>query len=246
MSTHNIPFLNIKRKSSYIIPNLQLWDLFQGTQDRVRNIRGKRAISVRAIEALQYFFSRFPSFAFVFQWPVSIILRKNEMQQQSVRLLPAVAVNLRFSDMLFFQENYEDKWWTVSISLVTTLKQYWLRTTLNFWGKLPMLLRKPYSAKVSCHYHRNWTFQPSWYTAFKWPFEVAPTLRPHFEVKEMFLIQTENDLHTKIYKGTKFCQEWVMVLALCTSSDDTLYSRTSVARTPFGPWKLVRDRGSSS
>ena len=25
-----------------------------------------------------------------------------------------------------------------------------------------------------------------------------------------------------------------------------IYSRTSVARTPLGPWKLVRDRGSSS
>ena len=29
MSTHNIPFLNIK-KSSSIIRNLQLWDLLQG------------------------------------------------------------------------------------------------------------------------------------------------------------------------------------------------------------------------
>ena len=28
--------------------------LFQGTQERVRNIRGKRAISVRAIEVLLY------------------------------------------------------------------------------------------------------------------------------------------------------------------------------------------------
>ena len=26
MSTHNIPFPNIKRKSSYITPYLQLWD----------------------------------------------------------------------------------------------------------------------------------------------------------------------------------------------------------------------------
>ena len=30
---------------------------FQGTQDRVRNSRGKRAISVRAIEVLLYMFS---------------------------------------------------------------------------------------------------------------------------------------------------------------------------------------------
>ena len=54
MSTQNIPFLNIKRNSSYIIPNLQLWDLFRGMQDRGRNIRGKRAISVIAIEVLLY------------------------------------------------------------------------------------------------------------------------------------------------------------------------------------------------
>ena len=40
MSTHNIRFLNVKKK---IIQNLQLWDLFQGTQERVRNSRGKRA-----------------------------------------------------------------------------------------------------------------------------------------------------------------------------------------------------------
>ena len=34
---------NIKKK---IIPNLQLWDCFQGTQERVRISRGKQAISV--------------------------------------------------------------------------------------------------------------------------------------------------------------------------------------------------------
>ena len=34
---------NIKKK----IPNLQLRDCFQGTQERARNRRGKRAISVR-------------------------------------------------------------------------------------------------------------------------------------------------------------------------------------------------------
>ena len=36
------------------MPNLQLWELFQGTQERVRNSRGKRAICVRAIEVLLY------------------------------------------------------------------------------------------------------------------------------------------------------------------------------------------------
>ena len=29
-------------------------------------------------------------------------------------------------------------------------------------------------------------------------------------------------------------------------NSQNIYSRTSVARTPLGPWKLVRDRGSSS
>ena len=43
-----------KKKTPYIIPNLQLRDCFQGTQERVRNSRGKRAISVRAIEVLLY------------------------------------------------------------------------------------------------------------------------------------------------------------------------------------------------
>ena len=45
---------NLKRKSLKIIPNLQLWDFFQGTQERVRNCRGKRAIRVRATEGLLY------------------------------------------------------------------------------------------------------------------------------------------------------------------------------------------------
>ena len=33
---------------------MKLWDCFQGTQERVRNSRGKRAISVRATEVLLY------------------------------------------------------------------------------------------------------------------------------------------------------------------------------------------------
>ena len=54
MSTHNIPFSTYKRNLPLIIPNLQLWDSFQGAQKRVRNSRGKRAISVRATEVLLY------------------------------------------------------------------------------------------------------------------------------------------------------------------------------------------------
>ena len=55
MSTHNIPFSNIKkRKSRQIIPKFETKELFQRTQERVRNSRGKRAISVRATEVLLY------------------------------------------------------------------------------------------------------------------------------------------------------------------------------------------------
>ena len=55
MSTHNIPFLNIKKefhpKSSQICNN----GIFcQDTQEGVRNSHGKRAISVRATEVLLY------------------------------------------------------------------------------------------------------------------------------------------------------------------------------------------------
>ena len=54
MCTHNIPFFKEKRKSIQIILNLQLGDLFLGSEERVRNSGGKRAISVRAIEVLLY------------------------------------------------------------------------------------------------------------------------------------------------------------------------------------------------
>ena len=55
MSTHNIPFFNMKKKTPDVIPDLQLWDFFQGTQEGIRKSRGKRAISVRATEVLLYF-----------------------------------------------------------------------------------------------------------------------------------------------------------------------------------------------
>ena len=51
MSTHNIPSSIYIRK---IISNLPLWDFFQGAQERVRNGRGKRAISVQGTEGLLY------------------------------------------------------------------------------------------------------------------------------------------------------------------------------------------------
>ena len=47
---------NIKKKITQIIRNLQLWDVYKGTQKRVRNSRGKRAISVRATEVLLYMY----------------------------------------------------------------------------------------------------------------------------------------------------------------------------------------------
>ena len=54
MRTHNIPFFNIKKKITLIIPNLQSRDFFLRTQARVRNSHGKRAISVRVIDVLLY------------------------------------------------------------------------------------------------------------------------------------------------------------------------------------------------
>ena len=54
MSTHNIPFSIDEKKITLKFPNLQPKDYFLGTQERVRNIRGKRDISVRAIEVLLY------------------------------------------------------------------------------------------------------------------------------------------------------------------------------------------------
>ena len=52
MSTHNIPF-SIKRETNHTqLSQICSQGIFLGTQERVRNSRGKRAISVRAIEVL--------------------------------------------------------------------------------------------------------------------------------------------------------------------------------------------------
>ena len=45
---------NLTKKITLYHPKLHLWDLFQETQERARNSRGKRAISVRATESLLY------------------------------------------------------------------------------------------------------------------------------------------------------------------------------------------------
>ena len=55
MSIHNIPFLNVKDEIILNHPKSAAMGLFQGTQERVRNSRGKRAISVRAIEVPLYY-----------------------------------------------------------------------------------------------------------------------------------------------------------------------------------------------
>ena len=55
MNTHNIPFSNIKKKIKLIISKSEAKGFFLGTQERVRNSRGKRAISVRATEVVLYF-----------------------------------------------------------------------------------------------------------------------------------------------------------------------------------------------
>ena len=53
MSTHNIPFLNIKKITLNYSTSAAI-GFFQETQERVRNSRGKRDISVRATEVLLY------------------------------------------------------------------------------------------------------------------------------------------------------------------------------------------------
>ena len=55
MSIHNIPFSNKKEKFTLNFAHLQPKDYFLGTQERVRNSYGKRAISVRATKVLLYF-----------------------------------------------------------------------------------------------------------------------------------------------------------------------------------------------
>ena len=54
MSTHNIPFPIKKKKSAINYPKSAAMGFFQGNQARLRNSRGKRAISVRATEVLLY------------------------------------------------------------------------------------------------------------------------------------------------------------------------------------------------
>ena len=52
MSTHNIPFSMKRRKVNLNYPKSAAVGFFQGTQEGVGNSRGRRAISVRAIEVL--------------------------------------------------------------------------------------------------------------------------------------------------------------------------------------------------
>ena len=57
MSAHNILFSILKKKITLNYPKSAAKGYFQGTQKRVRNIRGKRAIRVRAIEVLLYIYT---------------------------------------------------------------------------------------------------------------------------------------------------------------------------------------------
>ena len=50
MSTQIYHFQYKKEKLLQVIANLQLFDCFLGTQERVQNSRGKQAISVQATE----------------------------------------------------------------------------------------------------------------------------------------------------------------------------------------------------
>ena len=56
LSTHNTPFSIFKKKKKLTLnyPKSSAMGFFLGTQERVQNNRGKRAISVRATEVLLY------------------------------------------------------------------------------------------------------------------------------------------------------------------------------------------------
>ena len=56
MSTPNIPFFNMEKKNTLNHPkSAAMGFFFQGTHERFRKSRGKRAISVRVIEVLLFF-----------------------------------------------------------------------------------------------------------------------------------------------------------------------------------------------
>ena len=54
MRAHNIPISILKSKITLYYPKSAAMRFFQGTQERVRNSCGKRAITVRATEILLY------------------------------------------------------------------------------------------------------------------------------------------------------------------------------------------------
>ena len=54
MSAHNIPFQSKKENHTKLSQICSQGIFFLGTEERVRNSRGKRAISVRATEVLLY------------------------------------------------------------------------------------------------------------------------------------------------------------------------------------------------
>ena len=56
MSTHNIPFLDVKKKIILNHPKSATMGFVPRDQEQVRNSRGNRAISVRAIEVPLYIY----------------------------------------------------------------------------------------------------------------------------------------------------------------------------------------------
>ena len=77
---------NIKKK---ITLNLQLRHFFQRTQERVRNSRGKRAISVRAIEVLLFLKRRCPLTNSTYTYNNGRISTKLLKNQGQMRIPPA-------------------------------------------------------------------------------------------------------------------------------------------------------------
>ena len=63
----------MQKKISLNYPKSTAIGFFQGTQRRVRNSRGKRAIGVRATEILQYILLRFLAYTLLYFFPCYLL-----------------------------------------------------------------------------------------------------------------------------------------------------------------------------
>ena len=117
------------RKTPQIIPNLQqLWDFFQGTQERVRNSRGKRAISVRAtVDLLYNILSRIFCL-------IQIALSHKDIGYTYVQLFLFESEDLRSTHIrLRDKEVIVLKRCTKNSDAVSLCQSYWLIISLSFY-----------------------------------------------------------------------------------------------------------------